>query len=278
MRLAPAATFPTGIDDSGEATVNHDFWIAETPVHYELWYLVRIWAEENGYSFANTGMEGSTTKGGEHPYYNNIGKPPTEAKREPVTMVSWYDSIVWCNALSEMLGYDPVYMFEDSQGYREIVRNATKIDHLHVEEREKNGFRLPTSNEWELAARYKGSNRSHRAIEYPGGSGNYWTPGNYASGATANVNNTAASQKVSWYRVNSTQDVGQKPPSGNLLGLYDMSGNVWEWCSTRDGPTRIRRGGSWNNSVNLMQVGRVHSSYPYSLGHNYGFRLLRTYF
>ncbi len=75
--------------------------------------------------------------------------------------------------------------------------------------------------------------------------------GNYASGAKDDYSNEEASKAVAWYSENSrrnTHDVGQKPEEGNGLGLFDMSGNVWEWCFTRNGDRWVQRGGSWNNS------------------------------
>ncbi len=78
MRLAPAATFPTGIEGipegehlPGTATVDTPFWIAETQVTYGLWYTVRQWALDKGYRFANAGREGS---------HGSTGHPPTSKR------------------------------------------------------------------------------------------------------------------------------------------------------------------------------------------------------
>lgn len=289
MRLAPASTFPMGLNDSEEATVSQDFWIAETPVTYELWYEVRTWAEGEGYLFANAGMEGSVTGGGDWPDFYNVGQPPTEAKQEPVTMVNRYDSIVWCNTLSVYLGYDPVYTMDG-----EVVKNSIIIEHAHVVAEERDGFRLPTNMEWELAARYKGSDITHRAIEYPCGSRNYWTPGIYASGATGpawiggyidgRAGDMEATKRVAWFSKNShvdesgqkTQDVGQKPPSGNTLGLFDMSGNVFEWCFAESGSFYILRGGAWHLNAGHLRVGNIDSNTPCNVGSALGFRFVRN--
>lgn len=236
MRLAPAATFPIGIDDSGEAVVDTPFWIAETQVTYQLWEEVRSWADGNGYIFPNDRGQGSG--------------------QLPVTHVSWGDSIVWCNALSEMLGFDPVYTYQGN-----VIKDSTHPTAGDPVQENTNGFRLPTSNEWELAARYKGNDSSHGAITL---GGLYWTPGNYASGAMADVNDASATQAVAWYNDNSvgkTRDVGTR--SANALGVYDMSGNVWEWTVTLDmGWRREFRGGSWYHAAEDLRVGRINRVTP----------------
>jgi len=269
LRLAPAATFPTGTSDDGEATVGHNFWVAETQVTYELWYEVREWAEDNGYTFIREGREGSD---------GDTGKEPSSRKNEPVTRINWYDSIVWCNALSEYMGYTPIYTVNG-----QVVRDVTNIDHQDVVAEEEDGFRLLTSNEWELAARYQGSNSSHGALEYPVGSGQYWTPGNYASGATDDYNNEEATRAAAWYEENSggkTRDVGQKPGAGNGLGAFDMSGNVWEWCFTQmgNGAYRVIRGGSWHDDASELQISKVSSNLHFSSNNFMGLRLARTHF
>jgi formylglycine-generating enzyme required for sulfatase activity len=113
----------------------------------------------------------------------------------PVVEVSWYGAAAYCNFLSEMQGFEPVYeeMFWDPDP-------------------EAGGFRMPTSHEWEYAAR--GGNLSH----------------GYPFSGSDNAGD------VAWYLDNSgngPHPVAQKQP--NELGLYDMSGNVWEFVDDKFG-------------------------------------------
>jgi len=261
-------TIPTGIDDSGTATVEGGYLMATTETTYELWYEVRIWAEASGYHFDNLGREGND---------GTIGAAPTEAKLEPVTTVSWRDVIVWTNALSEMTGLDPVYrtaegiIIKDARDANaSVVDGAIQTDH--------NGYRLPTSNEWEMAARWKDDTTSTDGSILV--SDRYWTPGNYASGATADYGNEAATRAVAWYSYGSggghpnnfTRPVGQL--LANHLGLYDMSGNVWEWTFTPSGSIRVPRGGSYDSYAYNTQVGYVYYFYPGYASDNDGFRMI----
>ncbi len=262
MRLAPAATFPTGVHDREEATVETAFWIAETPVTYELWYEVRQWALRQGYTFSREGREGSN---------GQTGAAPTAEQQQPVTRVEWRDCIVWTNALSEMLGYNPVYTYEG-----QVIRDATNAEACdNAIQEDSNGFRLPTSDEWELAARYQGEDSSHGAISM---GGLWWTPGEYASGAVAPVSDASATREVAWYDREDgdiTKEVGLKRP--NTLGLYDMSGNVWEWTFT--GVTsRYQRGGAINRGAVSLRVGARDLQGPDNIDRTRGFRIAKTQF
>ena len=128
-------------------------------------------------------------------------------------------------------------------------------------------FTLPTAAQWEFAAR--GGNRS-KGHEYSGSND---------------------IKEVAWYYDNSdatTHDVGEKKP--NELGLYDMSGNVWEWCldisggygdkkevtdptGPQDGSNRVLRGGSWGSSAGYCRVADRGSYNPDKRDNNFGFRL-----
>ncbi len=181
--------------------------------------------------------------------------------QRPVINVSWWDAIAYCNWLSEKeklpKAYDDEGNLLDQDG--KITTDPSKVV----------GYRLPTEAEWEYAAR--GGNKS-KGYKYAGSS----TVGD-----------------VAWYDSNSgnkTQEVGKKAP--NELGLYDMSGNVWEWCSdwygsysssaqtnpynSTAGSSRVVRGGSWLGNATLVRVAFRSGNSPSSTGRGLGFRICRT--
>jgi len=260
------------------------FMIGVYEITYELWYVVRQWAIVNGYQFANAGREGND---------GMIGAVPTSAKYEPVTEINWRDAIVWCNAYSQMNGMKPAYFsdegctipIKDSRdgSYAESVNTmAGSFDCPYVDWNGP-GYRLPSEGEWQYAARRIGVST--------------WLPVNYASGASASVQQAAATSLVAWYNGNSggtTRTVGAKNP--NAMGLYDMSGNVTEWChdwswtwpvtsqadyrgpaSWSQGCGRVVMGGSANDEAPLLQAGyRLnYGIFPYYESRFTGFRIAK---
>lgn len=244
-------SFPIGINDEKNCTeVNYPFLISKTVVTYQLWSEVYNWAVNNGYVLAEGKGEG-----------NNY----------PVVNVSWINAIVWCNALTEYsnakynTNLQPVY--KDQNG--EILRDASlennysellvHLGQFKIDDQVGNGYRLPTRNEWELAARY---------ID-----GKNWTPGNYASGATASVDDLEATSKVAWNE-NQPMPVAQKAP--NALGIYDMSGNVAEWCDLASYLAAYIKGFNNNNDPQKLAVGYADIKVIFADFSYIGFRVVQN--
>jgi formylglycine-generating enzyme required for sulfatase activity len=181
--------------------------------------------------------------------------PGTDTARLPVERISWYEGLSFCNALSLLLGLTPCYGIAED--------NVVEWD------RRCDGFRLPTEAEWEFLCR--------------AGSASVYHSGDREGDLAA----------AGWYEANSSDGpmpVGQLQP--NAWGLFDMHGNVWEWCWDWSGPyvvedqvnpegpsigqARVLRGGSWRRSMHHCRSATRYDSTPENRGRSLGLRVLRT--
>jgi formylglycine-generating enzyme required for sulfatase activity len=186
-----------------------------------------------------------------------MGSNPSHLKtsaEHPVERVSWFDAVRFCNALSERCGLSPAYTI--GEGDRPEVSCDLS----------SSGLRLPTEAEWEYAAR---------------------------AGQDDTYSGSSDADEVAWYTENSdgrTHPVGRRAP--NAWGLYDMSGNVCEWCwdwkgayqqdasvdpsGPSAGSVRVIRGGSWSYRLASVRVAYRDGGSTGFTWNNLGLRLSRA--
>jgi len=270
MALIPAGSFTMGNCMDASEGDSHElplhtvyvsaFYMDKYLVTKSLWDTVYQWAIAHGYSFADAGS----------------GK----AANHPVETIDWYDCVKWCNARSEKEGRTPAYYTDAGLS----VRYRTGQVEPYV--KWSSGYRLPTEAEWEKAAR--GGTSGQR---FPWGNTISWSQANYyayPSSYTYDVNPTlgydpAFNDGVYPY----TSPVGYFAANG--YGLYDMSGNVWQWCwdwygsylggsqtdprGSASGSNRVIRGGSWGyDAIYCRAAIRIYGNSPAGSYDNLGFR------
>ena len=180
----------------------------------------------------------------------------------PVEQVSWFSAIAYCNALSEKMGLEMAYTI-----------NGQTVSW----NRNANGYRLPTEAEWEYSC------RAGTMTPFNTGDNVTIDQANYDGRRPYNKN--AAGD----YRQKTTA-VGSFPP--NSFGLFDMHGNVGEWCwdwnaeyargaqldpaGADIGSYRVFRGGSWNHAADFLRSARRGGNLPSTRGYYLGFRIARN--
>jgi sulfatase modifying factor 1 len=277
FELIPGGEFTMGDAlDGDKAALPHKvnisaFYMQKKEVSKAEWDEVRAWGVKNGY----TDLPEGKGKAAEH----------------PVQTVSWYDVVKWCNAKSVKEGLIPCYYTDAAQT---AVYQTGKSDLANTMVKwSTNGYRLPTEAEWEKAAR-------------DGLSGNRFPWGDTITHSQANYNsidiyNYDVSPTRAYHPLWSNNNDGNYPftsPVGsfaaNGYGLYDMAGNVWEWCwdwygsysSTSQvdprgsatslyGSNRVLRGGCWFHDADSTRCAYRSYIWPDHAYIFYGFRLAR---
>jgi formylglycine-generating enzyme required for sulfatase activity len=285
----PYNTIPETIDPK------KNYWLSQTEVTNELWETVKNWATSyrrgaKKYKFRDD-KSGSALYNNE----NNDNSAPLYGTTEPAATVSCFDAMLWCNAFTEYinnknkLDYKTVYNNQDSAP----IRNYALIEKLYTPgllDEAANGFRLPCGTEWLRAAGWRNdkiSNVINSETDAPwfiksGLASGMETEMLYDNFTEGEVKFTSL-EKVAWFSANS---LGKSHPAGekkaNDLNLYDMNGNVWEWCLdtiARNDKKNIissKRGGSFASAPSKVYIESTQIQLPDRREIDTGFRIART--
>jgi formylglycine-generating enzyme required for sulfatase activity len=263
--LIPAGVFQMGdaLDGIADAPVRQvtvsAFYMAQRETTKALWDEVREWGASRGYTDLPIG-------GG-------------KAATHPVHTVSWFDILKWCNARSEKEGLAPVYTVNGA-----VMRTGTTEP---TADWTANGYRLPTEAEWEKAAR--GGLNGKR---FPWGDTISHSQANYYSDARGTYDLSPTRDFHPTYAIGDwpyTSPVGSFAANG--YGLYDMAGNIMEWCwdwyatyasgaqtdprGSTTGTFRVGRGGFWIYYESACRVSTSLYGPPSDGSNNVGFRVAR---
>ena len=269
MALIPAGSFQMGDNLgggwSGEVPVHtvyvSAFYMDKTEVTWAKWQEVRTWAAAHGYDIGSVGA----------------GK----ADNHPVHSVSWHDCVKWLNARSQKEGLTPCYTVGGA-----TYKTGNSVPDCNWS---AGGYRLPTEAEWEKAARGGLSGR-----RFPWGDTIQHARANYYSDSSYSYDTSPTRGCHPSYAAGGSPYTS---PAGafeaNGYGLYDMSGNVWEWCwdwygsayyssspsSDPRGPSsgsdRVIRGGSWDVNASGCRSSYRGDLTPTSRYYVLGFRPVR---